>query len=204
MCPVHSAWVLCIPERLRRIAVFRYGLDVCQRRHDGDGGNGIRDRPGRRVRSIAFDLYGNYGGDMIVATQVGRIYRVNSAGVATQIANLGVDTEGMDFAPQAFRSDRRGDPRRAVRGRRPRPGDHPDRYGHGLGVTFSTPEMLSFVPLDFAETLDPLAGFLRSAVPTRSSSLLRATSHRSAGQAVITEELTHDLYSISWNGTQFR
>ena len=54
------------------------------------------------VRSIGFDPYGVYGNDMIVATSVGRVYRVNSAGVATQIANLGVDTEGIDFAPQAF------------------------------------------------------------------------------------------------------
>jgi hypothetical protein len=37
------------------------------------------------VRSIAFDLYGNYGGDMLVATSAGRIYRVNGSGVATQI-----------------------------------------------------------------------------------------------------------------------
>ena len=35
------------------------------------------------VRSIAFDPYGLYGNDMIVATFTGNVYRINSAGVPT-------------------------------------------------------------------------------------------------------------------------
>jgi|OpeIllAssembly_1097287.scaffolds.fasta_scaffold70299_2 hypothetical protein len=155
------------------------------------------------VRSIAFDLYGNYGGDMIVATQVGRIYRVNSAGVATQIANLGVDTEGMDFAPQAFGPIAAGTLVVLSEGDGHVRAITPTGTVTDLGVTFSTPEMLSFVPLDFAETLDPLAGFYAARYPTEVVKSPASDFAPFAGQAVITEELTHDLYSISWNGTNF-
>jgi len=54
------------------------------------------------VRSIAFDPYGLYGNNMIVATRSGNIYKVDNLGVATLVASLGSDTEGISFAPQAF------------------------------------------------------------------------------------------------------
>ncbi|MFB0934745.1 MAG: hypothetical protein QMB52_03160 [Propionivibrio sp.] len=155
------------------------------------------------VRSIAFDPYGNYNNDMIVATSLGRIYRVNAAGVATEIANLGLDTEGLDFTPQAFGPFgagtlivlSEGDGRvRAV---------SPTGAVTDLGLQFNTPEMLSFVPLDFSLTLDPLAGFYAARYPTEVVKASASEFASYAGQAVITEENTHDLYSISWNGTSF-
>ncbi|MDD5035282.1 MAG: PEP-CTERM sorting domain-containing protein [Methylococcaceae bacterium] len=60
------------------------------------------------VRGIAFDPYGVYGNEMLVTTTSGTVYRVNSSGVATTLASLGVDTEGLDFAPQAFGSLAKG------------------------------------------------------------------------------------------------
>lgn len=155
------------------------------------------------VRSIAFDLYGSYGGDMIVATQVGRIYRVTSGGVATQIANLGVDTEGMDFAPQAFGPIAAGTLVVLSEGDGHVRAISPTGTVTDLGVTFNTPEMLSFVPLNFAETLDPLAGFYAARYPTEVVKSPASDFAPFAGQAVITEENTHDLYSISWNGSAF-
>ena len=155
------------------------------------------------VRSIAFDPYGNYGGDMIVATSLGRIYRVDSSGTATLIANLGVDTEGLDFTPQAFGPIpagtlvvlSEGDGR--VRAISPT-GDVTD-----LGLLFSAPEMLSFVPLDFAKTLDPLAGFYAARYPTEVVKSSAADFAPYAGQAIVTEEITQHVYAISWNGTSF-
>ena len=46
------------------------------------------------VRSIAFDPYGLYGNQMIVATGLGNVYTVSNAGVATLLAAVGADTEG--------------------------------------------------------------------------------------------------------------
>lgn len=51
---------------------------------------------------IAFDHSGLFGYDMIVSGNTGVVYRVNSAGVATQIANIGVGVEGPDVAPLTF------------------------------------------------------------------------------------------------------
>ncbi len=155
------------------------------------------------VRSIAFDPYGNYGGDMIVATMSGYVYRVNSAGAATQLASLGVDTEGLDFTPQAFGSIAagtlvvlsEGDGRvRAIT---------PGGTVNDLGLGFSSPEMLSFVPLDFTFALDPLAGFYAARYPNEVVKAAASDFSAYAGQAIVTEEITHDIYRISWDGTQF-
>jgi hypothetical protein len=51
------------------------------------------------VRSIAFDPYGLYGNNMFVATNAGN---VNSGSVASLLAPVGADTEGLSFAPEAF------------------------------------------------------------------------------------------------------
>lgn len=155
------------------------------------------------VRSIAFDPYGSYGYDMIVATSVGRIYRVNNAGVATQIANLGVDSEGLDFTPQAFGTHAagtlvvlsEGDGRvRAIT---------PTGTVTDFGLQFSTPEMISFVPLNFALTLDSLAGFYAARYPTEVVKADRSEFASYAGQAIVTEENSHLVYAISYDGTNF-
>lgn len=54
------------------------------------------------MRSIAFDPYGLYGSQMIVATNLGNVYTVSNGGVATLLANVGEDAEGLSFAPQSF------------------------------------------------------------------------------------------------------
>ena len=161
------------------------------------------------VRSIGFDPYGVYGNDMIVATSVGRVYRVNSAGVATQIANLGVDTEGIDFAPQAFGPIPAGtlvvlsEGDGHVRAISPA-GIITDLTTPAFGLTpFSTPEMLSFVPLNFDQTLDPLAGFYAARYPTEVVHSSASNFAPYLGQAIVTEENTHDLYAISWDGDSF-
>lgn len=54
------------------------------------------------VRGIAFDPYGTYGFNMLVTTQTGNVYTVDSTGSASLLANVGGDAEGLDFTPQAF------------------------------------------------------------------------------------------------------
>src|SRR5205807_4320303 len=54
------------------------------------------------IRQIFFDPGSSFGGNMLVTTNSGRIFEVSSAGVATQIANIGQDTEGLDIATSAW------------------------------------------------------------------------------------------------------
>ena len=56
------------------------------------------------VRGILFDTGSSFGGDMLVTTNSGNIYRVNSAGAVTVLASLAEDTEGMDIATSAWGS----------------------------------------------------------------------------------------------------
>jgi hypothetical protein len=155
------------------------------------------------VRSIAFDPYGNYGGDMLVATSAGRIYRVNSSGVATEIANLGVDTEGLDFTPQAFGPIASGMLVVLSEGDGHVRAIDPSGGIIDLGLVFAAPEMLSFVPLNFDQTLDPLAGFYAARYPTEVVKADREDFAPYLGQAIVTEENSHDLYAISWDGSKF-
>lgn len=76
-------------------SVFRFANDGSSQSLFTSGLNG-------GARSIAFDPYGLYGKNMIVATRSGNIYKVDILGVATLLASLGSDTEGISFAPQPF------------------------------------------------------------------------------------------------------
>jgi PEP-CTERM motif len=155
------------------------------------------------VRSIAFDPYGLYGGDMIVATNAGRIYRVNSAGIASQIANLGVDTEGLDFMPQAFGPYPAGTLTVLSEGGGRIRTISPAGVVSDIGLQFNTPEMISFVPLDFALTLDPLAGFYAARYPTEVVKASAVDFAAYAGQAIVTEETSHDIYAVSFSNGAF-
>ncbi len=155
------------------------------------------------VRSIAFDPYGNYGGDMLVATFAGNVYRVNSAGTATLLASLGVDTEGLDFTPQQFGNIPAGTLVVLSEGSGLLNSITPTGTVTSLGLSFSAPEMVSFVPLDFAQTLNPLAGFYAARYPTEVVKAPYSDFAAYAGQAIVTEENSHDIYAVSWDGNSF-
>lgn len=156
------------------------------------------------VRSIAFDPYGNYNYDMIVATQDGRIYRVDNTGVANEIANLGVDTEGLDFAPPGgFGNIPGGTLVVLSEGSGKINAISPTGQVTDIGLQFSTPEMISFVPTDFTQTLDPLAGFYAAGYPVEVYKADRAEFAPYAGQAIVTEENSHQVYAVSWDGSKF-
>lgn len=54
------------------------------------------------VRQVFFDPGSSFGGNMLVTTTSGQIFKVNSVGTATLLANVGEDTEGMDIATSAW------------------------------------------------------------------------------------------------------
>lgn len=53
------------------------------------------------ARQIFFDPGSSFGGDMLVTTTSGQIYKYNSTSVGTLVASTGEDTEGMDIATSA-------------------------------------------------------------------------------------------------------
>jgi hypothetical protein len=55
--------------------------------------------PGLLRGSLFQDRYGVFGGDLIVVTSTGGVWRVDSAGAATQLANLEVHLEGVTTVP---------------------------------------------------------------------------------------------------------
>ncbi len=56
------------------------------------------------VRQVFFDPGSTFGGNMLVTTTSGNIYKVNSSGTSTLLASVGEDTEGMDIAPSNWGS----------------------------------------------------------------------------------------------------
>jgi hypothetical protein len=57
------------------------------------------DDPGLLRGSLFQDHYGVFGGDLIVVTTTGGVWRVTEPGSATQLANLGVHLEGVTTVP---------------------------------------------------------------------------------------------------------
>jgi hypothetical protein len=159
------------------------------------------------VKGIAFDPYGNYNNDMLVSTNSGNVYRVNSSGVATLLASIaGVVLEGIDFAPagfgpvggQAVIASESANTLFAV-----------SKTGvvtnlSTLGVTTNGAEEIGFVPLNLGLG-GTLEGFYGAAYP--SSGILKADASQFAGMlgdAIVTDEFgSFEVFDVHWNGTNF-
>jgi hypothetical protein len=150
------------------------------------------------VRSIAFDPYGLYGNQMLVATNAGNVYTVSNAGVATLLANVGEDAEGISFAPQSFGSYAMGTLFVASEGsgslRAITPG--------GVKTTVATvgsAEMVSFVPLNLGSSGNPVEGFYAA---NFASNVIKAGASQFSsflGDAIVTGETTHDVSRVHFN-----
>ena len=152
------------------------------------------------VRGIAFGPYGPYGNDMIVTTSFGNVYRVNSAGVATPLASVGEDTEGLSFAPQAFGTIPAGTLVVASEGSGNLRAISP---GGAVSIIANVPsaETVSFVPLKLGISGNPLEGFYAAAYPY---DVVKADASQIAsyiGDIVVTGETTWNLTDIKWDGT---
>ncbi len=154
------------------------------------------------VRSIAFDPYGLYGSNMIVATNAGRIYSVDSGGTATLLAITGEDTEGLSFAPQAFGPVPAGTLVVASEGsgslRAITPGGT-----MSLITTIGSAEMVSFVPLNLGISGNPLEGFYAA---NYSLDVIKAPASDFlpyVGDMIVTGETTHQVWDVKWNGASF-
>jgi hypothetical protein len=155
------------------------------------------------VRGIGFDPYGLYGNDMIVTTFAGNVYRVNSSGVATLLASVGEDTEGLSFAPQDYGPTY---PKGTLIVASETSGNL--RAISPLGVVtvianVQSAEMVSFVPLNLGISGDPLEGFYAAnyAVDVIKAPASDFTAY--LGDLVVTGETTHLLTDLKWNGSSF-
>lgn len=155
------------------------------------------------VRGIAFDPYGTYGNNMIVTTNAGNVYSINSSGAQTLLANVGGDAEGLDFTPQAFGNIAAGTLVVVSEGTGKLTAIDGTGTKADLGLKFGTPEMLSFVPLNLGVSGNSLEGFYAANYTTNviKADASQFTAYK--GDAVITDETNHNMYHIYWDGTKF-
>jgi len=168
--------------------------------HDGSSQGVFASGMVGGVRSIAFDPFGLYGNDMIVATNAGNVYRVDSAGTPTLLANVGEDAEGLSFAPQAFGSFAAGTLFVASENsgtlRAITPAGVKTNVISGLGGA----EMVSFVPLNIGGSGNPVEGFYAAAFPTN---IVKADANQFVpfiGDAIITSETAHIVWDVKCVG----
>jgi hypothetical protein len=154
------------------------------------------------VRSIAFDPYGLYGNDMIVATNAGNIYRVNSAGVATVLANVGEDAEGLSFAPQISGSIPKGTLVVASEGSGSLRTISPLGAQATIGAVGGA-EMVSFVPLNLGSSGDPVEGFYSANYPVNIIKAGASEFSSYLGDLIVTSETGGGVWDFHFNGSGF-
>ncbi len=155
------------------------------------------------VRSIAFDPYGLYGNKMIVATRAGNIYTVSNAGVATLLASVGEDAEGLSFAPQTFGTYAAGTLFVASEGSGSLRAITPGGVITTAVTGIASAEMVSFVPLNLGSSGDPVEGFYAAAYPNNIQKAGASEFLPYLGDAIITGENTHLVSRVHWNGSTF-
>jgi hypothetical protein len=155
------------------------------------------------VRSIAFDPYGLYGNQMIVATNQGNIYTVSNTGIATLLASVGQDAEGLSFAPQPFGPYAKGTLFVASEGS----GVLRAISSGGTVTTAVTgiagAEMVSFVPLNLGSSGNPVEGFYAANFP---NNIIKADASQFTpflGDAIVTSETLHWVFDVHFNGSSF-
>jgi hypothetical protein len=154
------------------------------------------------VRGILFDAVGTFGGDMLVTTTSGSVYRVNSAGVVTLIASTGEDTEGLDVAPAGtpfagdliVASEGSGN----IRAINPTTGLIATPIANVSGA-----EELDFVPLNLGASGNPVEGFYGAnyAVDIQKAGVSSFTGLQ--GDIIVTGEFTHLVTDLHFNGSVY-
>ena len=155
------------------------------------------------VRSIAFDPYGLYGNNMIVATSNGSVYKVDSGGVASLLASVGADTEGLSFAPQAFGPYAFGTLFVASEGKSSLIAISPGGVQTTVIGGLALPEMVSFVPLNLGSSGNPVEGFYAASYPSNIQKSAAADFIPYIGHAIVTGEGGGQVYDIRWDGSAF-
>ena len=169
--------------------------------NDGSSSDLFLTGLGGAVRGILFDSVGTFGNDMLITTNSGQVYRVNSAGSASLLASVGEDTEGLDIAPAGF-GPYGGQLIVASEG------SGAIRAINTLGsISFvaavSSAEELTFVPLNLGASGNPVEGFYGANYTPNvlKGDVSEFTSF--LGDAIVTGETTHLVSNVHWDGTNF-
>jgi hypothetical protein len=152
------------------------------------------------VRGILFDPDSSFGGNMLVTTNAGNIYEINSSGTVSLLANVGEDAEGMDIATSAW-GPYEGDVLVSSEGSGSLRLISPSGAITLVG-TVPEAETVSFVPLNLGGAGNPLEGFYVSNYPVNVQFADAAQFSSLLGDAVVTSEdpVNARLWQIHYNG----
>jgi hypothetical protein len=147
---------------------------------------------------------------MLVTTNSGRIYSFNSAGVATLITNIGVDTEGMDIASSAY-GKYAGDLLVASEGGGQIRAIDPITHGvtvlnlvspTGARVVVPSAETVSTVPLNLGASGNPIEGFYVANYAIDDQFAPASQFAGLQGDAIVTSEFASSspVWDLRYNG----
>lgn len=158
------------------------------------------------IRQIFFDPGNTFGGKMLVSTNLGHIYSIDSAGNVSLLASVGSDTEGMDIASSAF-------------------GIHSGKLivgSEGSGQIYaidslgnvSAPllpsslglvETISTVPVGLCSSNNPLQGFYVANYPVNIQKANADQFCAYEGDTIVTIEDSFNsrIYDVEWNGSGY-
>ena len=172
--------------------------------HDGTSGNLFVGGLNGNVRGILFDSVGTFGFNMLVTTDTGSVYEVNSGGVATLIASTGQDTEGLDVAPLGGNlGPYNGDLLVASEGSGDIRAINPITHTVTIIAAVGSAEELSVVPLNLGSSGNPVEGMYGA---DYSINVVKAGAAQFAGlqgDIILTGETTHLVTDLHWNGSAF-
>ena len=152
------------------------------------------------VRGITFDAFGTFGNQMIVTTDTGFVYTINSAGTATNIASTGEDTEGLDVAPVGpgahwgglngalFVASENSGTIRAIK---------PVSFAVTTVGTIPSAEQLDFVPLNLGASGSPLEGMYSANYPNNVLKAPYTDFTTMIDDVIITGETTKQISDLS-------
>jgi hypothetical protein len=155
------------------------------------------------VRQVFFDPGSSFGGNMLVTTIAGHIYKYDPAGNSTLIASLGEDAEGMDIATAAWgsfagdllvTSENSGSVRLVS----------PSGSVQSV-ATVPLAEIGAFVPLNLGASGNPIEGFYAANFPVNIQFAAASQFVGLEGDAIITSEDAANarVWDLHFNGRWF-
>jgi len=157
---------------------------------------------GSLVRGVMFDPGSSFGGDLLVTLTNGQVYKVDSSGNETLLADTHEDTEGMDIATSAW-GPYAGDLLVASEGS----GDL--RFITPAGNIVATctdcideAEVVSFVPTSFGVNPSPVEGYYEANYPENIQYAGPSDFSTLTGDVIVTSEFSSNapVYAIKYSG----
>ncbi|HUB15205.1 MAG TPA: PEP-CTERM sorting domain-containing protein [Acetobacteraceae bacterium] len=168
-----------------------------------DGGN---------VRQIFFDPGSGFGGNMLVTTNLGDVYKITSSGSVSLLASIGFDSEGMDIASSAdgtYAGDLLVGSEGAAEVHAITPGGAvlllPLVNAGNSPTDLPEAETVSTVPDNICSAGNPVEGFYVANYPVDIQKAAASQFCGLAGDTIVTGEFSSNspVWDLHWNGTDF-